>query len=154
MSEEDFAAKQRFQDSLTKALFDQLNLEQKINDLMKQRTKLKRDIASAEEGTEEFFNLQNKAVGVESQLKAALGTRVDELREAKGAGSKFTAAVTQGSVEEYRLKIGSKSNKSVEKNTSSIDKEIKRLLSVSNEYLPFLRGISTETPVPEIIVAL
>jgi len=148
-------AQAKYQDKLQKALFEQMNTEEKINKLIQKRADIQKEIDAAQKGSEEFFAAKERALATEVQLKSLLDEKGRKLQEGMASAKtekKFAAAVEAGSVEAYRLKIGAKHEDAVAKHTKKMNEQMDELNDTAKEELALLAAALGE-PAKIMVIA-
>lgn len=138
---EDKEAQADYQKALEKTVVDQLRNEAKINYLIEKRKQLQDQIAKTQEGSKAFFELRQKALDTETELKTTLESQVQEVKDKakeQGKAPQFAAAVEVGTVEAYRARIGAEKQNQVEKNTQQMKDKLTDLVKIGRDNLSLL----------------
>jgi len=157
-SEEDKKKQEEFQKALEKAMFDQLGVQQKINQLYQKRSMLQAQIDKAQKGSGEFFDAQKEALKVEADLRALGKERGEEIKaRAKrdiDQTKVFAQAAEKGSIEDYRLRIRAGRRDKALKIQEDMKKQLKELNKEMAENTDILReGFGAATgATPDVVV--
>lgn len=152
----DKAAQEQFQKALQDAAFEQLNTEEKINELLEQRFKLQKDISNVQKGSAEFFALREKALEAEVMLRDLVKQRTDEeieSAEAQFKAKRFAGAAEAGSVEAFSAqlrnrgggqnleRLGKKTNEELEE----LNNTVRENTTILESAVDILRGTAVTT---------
>jgi len=149
-TEEDKKAGVQFQDSLSKAVFDQLNTEGKINKLIEERAAIAKNIASTQKGSQAYWDAKGEALKNEISQLEMRDQRAQEIKDVAGKqaeqANQFAGAVEAGSVEDYRLRIRAGGKDAKEEIAKKQEKELVALNKKMAESIDILRrGFETAT---------
>lgn len=141
--EADFAAAEKFRKALSDAAFEQLDTEQKINELLKRRIALGAQIENAQKDSKEFFDLRREALKIEVEAVDLAQKRKDELKEEAEAQfkvSRFAGAVEAGSVADFQARLrGRAERQDLEKLAKKRNAELEELNERVEENTGILR---------------
>ena len=108
-SENDKAAALDFQKEMEKAVFNQMNTQQKINTLIGKRESILASMKSMQQGSEKFEKAKLEALKTEVALKEAFDSREGEIKDQADKDADrsklFAGALEKGSVGDYQARI-------------------------------------------------
>jgi TP901 family phage tail tape measure protein len=152
-SADDIKARDAFQSTLEKAVFDQLNTEQKINALMEKRVKLVDDMKRTQEGSQEYYEARAAVMNLDQNNLGLQKARAAEIQnQAKVQTDTFATAANKGSLEDYQMRIKTGSRDRALKIQEKQEKELKEIKKLTQKQIELweqeLNGRSVDdTPV-------
>ena len=141
-TEKDAQAALKFEEQMSKAVFDRMDTEGKINSLIEKRTSLVADLEKAQRGSEAYYDIKGKILQAEKDLLHVGESRAAEIRRhgsAQDPAQQFSAAVEKGSAADYSARIRANTQDPAKKVQEEQKKELVVLNKKIQEQVTILR---------------